>query len=99
MRKLIENPVYMAYENMKEEFRGKWILITNCDFTQDQEFIGGIPVAVADTIYEGHKDGFYDKFDAPEYSPRADRDFDYDSIPGLLAFFDDTEMDGNDNAT
>ena len=87
MRKLIENPVYMTYEEMKEEFYGRWILVTNCKYNLYYTLLGGIPVAVADTQFEGQRDGFYDKFRAPEYAPRTDCDFDYDSIPELLGFY------------
>ena len=98
MRKLIENPVYMPYEKIKEEFYGKWILIANCNYNQYQRLLGGVPVAVADTIYEGHKDGFYDKFDNPEYAPKTYRYFNYDNIPGILAFFDVAEKGSDDIA-
>ena len=77
MRKLIENPIYMTYEDMKKKFAGKWILISNCEYGEFGKFIGGIPVAVADTPFEGQRDGFYDKFKDPKYSPRTDKDFDY----------------------
>jgi len=77
MRKIIENPAYMAYEDMEKEFDGKWILITNCKRDKLKKFVGGIPVAVADTPFEGQRDGFYDQFKDPKYAPRTDRDFDY----------------------
>ena len=82
---------------MKEKFNGKWILITNCNYTPYRELLGGIPVAVADTIYEGRSDGFYSKFRTPEYAPRTDRDFNYDNQPGLLAFFEVVKTDGDDS--
>ena len=94
MRRLIENPVYMTYEDMESEFKGKWILVTNCEYGPAQSFIGGIPVAVADTIFEGQRDGFYDKFRAPEYAPRTYCDFDYDSLPGLMSIY---ELPGSDD--
>ena len=99
MRKLIENPVYMTYEEMKAEFDGKWILVTKCNITPHQELLGGIPVAVADTIFEGHRDGFYDKFDTSEYAPRTYRDFSYDGLPCLLAFFDVEGADGDEDVS
>ena len=85
MRKLIENPTFMTFEEMEEKFIGKWILITNCEYGEFRKFIGGIPVAVADTPFEGQQDGFYDKFRDPKYAPRADEDFDYQ--PGIFGGF------------
>jgi len=99
MRKLIENPVYMTYDEMEKEFDGKWILVTKCNFTQCHELLGGFPVVVADSIYEGQKDGFYDRFWTSEYTPRIDLDFDYDSVPTFHFFFDsDIQEDLSDVA-
>ena len=97
MRKLIDNPVYMTYGEMKEQFIGKWILITNCEYSEYSKLLGGIPVAVADTIFEGQEDGFYDKFKDSKYAPRTNKNFDYDSVPGIMGFFDTLEMVGEKN--
>ena len=85
MRKLIENPTYMTYKEMEQEFIGKWILITNCNYTEHNELLGGVPVAVADKVFEGQRDGFYNKFKDPKYAPRTDHSFDYDSMPSIFA--------------
>ena len=95
MRKLIENPTYMTYDEMEAKFIGKWILVANCDYTEYSELIGGVPVAVADSIFEGQEDGFYDEFKNPKYAPRAYKDFDYDNVPGIMGFFDTLEMVGD----
>ncbi|MDR1688671.1 MAG: hypothetical protein LBS21_08690 [Clostridiales bacterium] len=75
MRNLIENPVYMTYEEMKQKFDGKWIYVVNCNYTQYQELLGGVPVVVADEPFEGRSDLFYDQFFSKEYSPRTSRNF------------------------
>ncbi|MCL2224124.1 MAG: hypothetical protein FWB96_04045 [Defluviitaleaceae bacterium] len=94
MRKLIEKPIYMTYEEMEKNFVGKWVLIVNCDYTKHSKLVGGTPVAVADTIFEGQEDGFYDKFKNPMYSPRAYEDFNYDNIPGIFGFNGSLEVEG-----
>jgi len=96
MRKIIENPVYMTYEDMKTEFYGRWVLVANCKFDPYHYLLGGFPVAVADTVFEGQRDGFYDKFKAPEYAPRTDCDFDYESLPKLMGIYEVLELE-NDN--
>ncbi|MCL2171855.1 MAG: hypothetical protein FWB71_06820 [Defluviitaleaceae bacterium] len=98
MRILIDDPIYMTYAEMKEKYIGKWILITNCNFSPYQELLGGIPVAVADSVFEGQSDGFYDKFKAPQYAPRTDADFDYDSVPDILSFYT-LELVGDEDDT
>ena len=95
MRMLIKDPVYMTYKEIKEEFYGKWILITNCKFDPYRDLLGGVPVAVADTVFEGQRDGFYDKFKAPEYAPRTNLNLDYDSLPGLMGIYEVSESDGD----
>ena len=94
MRKLIENPIFMTYEEMEKKFIGKWILITNCTYSEHDDLIGGIPVVVADTIFEGQEDGFYDKFKNPVYSPRAYKDFNYNNIPGIFGLYGSLEVEG-----
>jgi len=94
MRELVVDPVYMSYNDMKVKFAGKWILVTNCVDSDYGRLIGGVPVAVADTVFEGQEDGFYDKFKDPIYAPRTDKDFNYDNVPGVMGFFDTLEMVG-----
>ena len=94
MRRLIENPVYMTYNEMEKKFDGKWVLVTNCDFNPCNTLLGGIPVAVADAPYEGQQDGFYDKFRASVYAPRADCDFDFSNLPILMGVYPIDEEGG-----
>jgi len=75
MRERINNPIYMTSEEIHNSFDGKWVLITNAEMTDSMEFIGGIPVVVADDIYESHNDGFYNEFiDNDDYTPCLDLD-------------------------
>ena len=54
------------------------------------EFIGGIPVVTADSVYEGYEDGFYKEFvDNDEYSPCLDLDYRDNSLFLVNAFFSD----------
>ena len=74
MRELVVNPVYMSYDEMKAKFAGKWILVANCVDSDYGRLIGGVPVAVADSVFEGQEDGFYDRFKGSQYAPRTDKD-------------------------
>ena len=87
MRRLLENPSYMTIEEIEREFAGKWVLVTNCVYSEYNQVIGGIPVAEADSEFEGQRDGFYDEFKDPKYSPRFSNDMNYDNIPGFVNFF------------
>ena len=96
MRNLVETPVYMTFAEMEEEFHGRWILVTNCEYSEYGDFIRGIPVAVADTVFEGQSDGFYDRFKDIAYAPRTDMDFDYESAPGIASVFGSMELVGEE---
>jgi hypothetical protein len=74
MRQLIENPVYVTIDDMKKTFKGKWIYIVKCDMADGNELIGGFPVVVADTPFEGDV-RFYDQFKGKDFSPRCQRNF------------------------
>jgi hypothetical protein len=49
--------------------------------------LGGIPVVVADNIFEGQADGFYEEFMTEYYAPRTDRDYTEPAPELLNAFF------------
>jgi len=87
MRHKIENPTYMTADEMEVTYDGKWVLVVNADFSPYKQFLGGTPVVVADNVYEGQADGFYDEYRDKKYAPRTYRDF-VVSAPELLnAFF------------
>ena len=87
MRQKINNPAYMAADEIKALYNGKWVFITNANYTPHMRFLGGIPVVVADQIFEGQADGFYDEFDDQQYSPRTDKDYTEPAPELLNAFF------------
>jgi len=74
MRKKIENPVYMSLDDMKVTYKGKWIYIANCNMAEGNDLMGGVPIVVADTPFEGEMD-FYDQFKGTDFSPRCTRNF------------------------
>jgi len=75
MRQLIENPVYMTPKEIYEAYDGKWVYIIKCNYEGHHHFLGGYPVVIADKIFEGQQDGFYNQFDGKEFAPRTDRDY------------------------
>ena len=88
MRAKIDNPVYMTAEEIGNSFKGKWVLVSNAMMSDTMDFIGGIPVVVANSIYEGHGDGFYEEFvDNDKYSPCLDLDYRDSSLFLANAFF------------
>ena len=95
MRKIIETPVYMTIEEIEKQFVGKWVFVANCT-DGDGRTTGGIPVAVADTQFEGYEDGFYDRFLTLEYKPTLALNLNYSFVPMMtMMFFDSQEDFGN----
>jgi len=84
----------MTYDEIKKNFVGRWVLITNCIRSEYNQLVGGIPVAIADSAFEGQEDGFYDEFKDPKYSPRASKDMNYNNVPGFVNFYGSMEMVG-----
>jgi len=88
VRERINNPLYMESDEIHASFNGRWVLITNAEMTDSMDFIGGIPVVVADNIYEGHDDGYYNEFiNNDDCSPCLDLDFRDSSLFLANAFF------------
>jgi hypothetical protein len=87
MRQRIENPSYMTAEELESTYDGKWVFIVNAKHNPHFRFLGGVPVVVADNIFEGQSDGFYEEFMTAEYSPRTDMDYTEPAPELLNAFF------------
>ena len=99
MRKILRNPTYKTIDEIRKIFAGKWVLVTNCELSEYNQVLGGIPVAEADSPFEGQADGFYDEYKDPKYSPRMSKNMNYDDVPGFVNFFGTAEMVGeNANA-
>ena len=87
MRQRIENPSYMTADELESAYDGKWVFVTRAKHTPHLRFLGGVPVAVADNIFEGQSDGFYEEFMTEEYAPRTDMDYTEPAPELLNAFF------------
>ena len=59
MYKILENPKRMTAEEIQTQFKGKWVYLTNCESTEGDRLISGIPRVVADKQAEGVEEGIY----------------------------------------
>ncbi|GHU56750.1 hypothetical protein AGMMS49975_20680 [Clostridia bacterium] len=59
MYHIIENPVMMTAEEIDKEYDGRWVYLVKCEFAPGDELLKGMPVVVADNIFEGVEDGVY----------------------------------------
>ena len=47
-------------DEIMANYDGKWVFLTNCEFTPGSKLICGIPRVIADKQYEGVDAGIYD---------------------------------------
>jgi len=62
MYTLIDNEEMLTREEIDAKYDGKWVFLTNCEFTPGSKLIRGIPRLLADKQYEGAYEGVYDVY-------------------------------------
>ena len=62
MYTLIDNEEMLTREEIDAKYDGKWVFLTNCEFTPGSMLIRGIPRLIADKQYEGVDDGVYNAY-------------------------------------
>ena len=71
----------LTREEINARHDGKWVFLTNCEFTQGSMLIRGIPRVIADKQSEGVDEGVYDAYkDSGQYGETYGYnllDFDY----------------------
>ena len=66
MYTILDNTEIMAREDINTKYDGKWVFLTNCEFTPGSKLIQGIPRVIADKQYEGVDEGVYETYDNKE---------------------------------
>lgn len=75
MVEIIENPVMMTRDEIKEAYDGKWVYVVNCEFGPGDYFMRGLPVVIADIQFEGVDTGLYDRYDTEQYGENLSMSF------------------------
>ena len=57
---ILDNEKVLTREEIKANYDGKWVFLTNCEFTAGSKLIRGVPRVVADKQAEGVGEGVYD---------------------------------------
>ena len=70
--KLLENTTVMTADDIKREYRGYWVFLTNISCSDEGKFLSGIPVVIGDMAYDGAEDGIYTQFEDPKYGSCRD---------------------------
>ena len=65
---ILSDTEMMTREEINAKYDGKWVFLTNCEFTPGSKLIRGIPRLVADKQSEGVYEGVYDVYkDSEKY--------------------------------
>ena len=60
MYTLLNNAEMLTIEEVNAKYDGRWVFLTNCEFTPGSKLIRGIPRVISDKQYEGVDNGIYD---------------------------------------
>ena len=77
---------YYTYDEIEYEFIGKWLYLTNAEYTKTKSLIRAIVAVVADEEADGLDEGIYNEFNKPEYTKLAVIDL-TDSTPDITSVF------------
>jgi len=59
---VLDNTKMLTKEEIDANYDGKWVFLTNCEFTPGSKLIRGIPRVIADKQSDGVDDGIYDVY-------------------------------------
>ena len=63
-----------SYDQIKQLYDGKWIFLTNVEFSKGLRILKGTPVVLADRAFEEHAGGIYDELENGEHGKTATTD-------------------------
>ena len=88
MYTILENAELLTFAEIKAKYDGKWVFMTNCEFSDGNGLIRAIPRVIADEQLEGYYEGIYDIYDDEElYGRTTDAPFyDRGSFLGSITF-------------
>ena len=60
MYTILDTADLLTFAEIKAEYDGKWVFMTNCEFSEGYYLERAIPRVIADTTLEGLDEGVYD---------------------------------------
>ena len=71
MYTILENTELLTFDEIRAKYDGKWVFMTNCEFSDGNGLIHAIPRIIADEQFDGYDDGIYDTYDNEELYGRT----------------------------
>ena len=62
MYTILDNVELLTYDEIKNRYDGKWVYMTNCEFSEGSMLIRAIPRVIADKQFDGFEDGIYKEY-------------------------------------
>ena len=56
----------LTFAEIKTKYNGKWVFMTNCEFSDGNGLIRAIPRIIADRKWDSYDDGIYDAYNDEE---------------------------------
>ena len=88
MYNILDNAEMMTFEAIRAKYDGKWVFLTNCEFSEGNMLIRGTPRVIADKTFEGVDERIYDVYDdAQLFGETTDCQFiEYDYLIKSITF-------------
>ena len=71
MYTILDNAELLTFDEIKAKYDGKWVFMTNCEFSDGNGLIHAIPRIVADKKWDSYDSGIYDVYDDKEIYGRS----------------------------
>jgi hypothetical protein len=66
MYTILDKVELLTFEEIKNKYDGKWVFMTNCEFSLGSKLLRAIPRVIADKQFEGLDKGVYDAYNDKE---------------------------------
>ena len=71
MYTILDTAKKLTYDEIKKKYDGKWVYLTNCEFSDSYALLFAIPRVIADKQFEGFREGIYDIYNDKEVYGRT----------------------------
>ena len=62
MYTVLDKAELLSFDEIKAKYDGKWVFMTNCEFSSGNKLLNAIPRVLANNQYEGLDEGIYDVY-------------------------------------
>ena len=62
MYTILDKVELLSYDAIKNKYDGKWVYLSNCEFSEGSMLIRAIPRVIANKQFEGFDEGIYDVY-------------------------------------